>query len=234
MAASKATATLPSPFKKALPESLKVGRDRLLLRLDFYSEAIVMQSMGKKGGSFRMVSAHDVSHALASELSFASGLLPENTLWWANTRSGPVIAIWIEPGIHRLALQVEALQPPERYDVPLPGLIFLCRAGQPPHIYAASHRPAGPRDRVYKAPLANIYDDGRSCPGSHKYPADAGSIPDSFLRSFFTPGANLGGRSKKHPHDITRLWQELDKQEKYPLNDLVYHGTVKDIMEMTI
>lgn len=225
---------LPSPFKTALPKGLGVGKDKLLLRLDFYGEAIVMQDMAKKGGAFRMVSAHDVAHALARELSFASGLLPENTLWWSNTRSGPVVAIWTEPGVRRLALQTDATRPPVRYDVPLPGLIFLCRPGQPPNVYAASKRPTAPKDRIYKAPLANVYDDGRSCPGSHHYPADIAAIPDSFFRSFFTRGANLNNRSRQCPDDVTRLWKTLDKKERFPLDDLIYHGTVADLMVMRI
>jgi hypothetical protein len=121
---------LPSPFKRVLPESLKVGKDKIMLRLDFYSEAIVMQGFEKKGGNFRIVSAHDVANALAGELSFGSGLLPENALWWTNDKSGPMVALWLPPGIRRVALQTEAMGPPERYDVPLPGLIFLCRPGQ--------------------------------------------------------------------------------------------------------
>jgi hypothetical protein len=237
---------LPSPFKRVLPESLKVGKDHLMLRLDFYSEAIVMQEFGKKNGTFKMVSAYDVAHAMANELSFGSGILPENTLWWSNDKNGPVVALWIEAGVRRLALQTEAMGPPERYDVPLPGLIFLCRPGQPPYVYAASKRPAAPKDRVYKAPLANIYNDGRTCPGNHQYPSNVADIPDSFFHSFFSPGANLDGRSKKYPQNITSLWKELDiktykhkniKAEKhkdrkteYPLEDLVYHGTVADLM----
>lgn len=228
--------TLPSPFKRVLPQGLRVGKDKLLLRLDFYSEAIVMQDVDKKGGAFRMVSAHDLSHTLASELSFSSGLLPENALWWSNTRSGPVVAVWVEPGVRRLALQVDYDKPPVRYDVPLPGLVFICRPANPPHVFAASRRPQGPKDRVYKAPLANVYNDGRSCPGSHKYSSDVGAIQDGFFRSFFTRAADLGNRSKKYPDDITKLWKALDKEKKkeFPLSDLVYHGTVKDLMEMRI
>lgn len=179
-----------------------------------------------------MVSAIDLTRALANELPFASGILPENTLWWANDKSGPVVAIWVAAGVRRLALQAEYSKPAERYDVPLPGLIFLCRPGQAPSVFAATRRPAGPKDRVYKAPMANVYDDGRTCPGNHQYPADVAEIPDNFFKSFFSPGANLGGRSKKHPTNIINMWKELDKkkEKEYPLSDLYYHGTAADLM----
>ncbi len=226
----KTLETLPSPFKRVLPECLKVGKDRLIMRLDFYSEAIVMQEFDKKGGGFKMVSASDLAHAMANELFFASGLLPENALWWSNGHNGPVVAVWNPPGIRRLALQMEVTGPPERYDVPLPGLIFLCTPGQPPWVYAVGRRPEGLKDRVYKAPLANVYNDGKTCPGSHRYPANLAEIPDSFFRSFFSHGANLQDRSKKHPNDITLMWKDLHKQKEYPLADLVYHGTISDLM----
>ena len=235
MTAKKKTgdSTVPSPFRRVLPKGLGVGRDRLLLRLDFYSEAIIMQDFYRDGGGFRMVSAHDLAHVIASELSYTSGLLPENALWWSNARGGQTVAIWMEPGIRRLAVQRDAEKEPERYNVPLPGLIFICRPAQSPYVYAAARRPAGPRDRVYRAPFPNVYETGDSCAGSHRYPAEVGAIPDSFLRSFFSHHV-IRGQSKKYPADITKMWKELDGGDRYPLDDLIYHGTVKDLMEMGI
>ncbi len=232
-AKTKRKADLPSPFQRILPDSLKVGKDKLMLRLDFYGEAIMMQDFRAEGGEFRMVSAHDLAHAITSELPYATGILPEGTLWWSNSNAGAVTAIWVPPGVRRLALQKEALKAPERLDVPLPGLIFLCRPGRPPHIYAASKRPTGPKDKVYKAPLANTYDDGRTCPGNHRYPDDVGEIPSSFLVSFFTMEVQ-GQCSKKHPDDVTKMWRELHGKNEWPLDDLVYHGTVNDLMRMRL
>jgi PRTRC genetic system protein B len=133
-----------------------------------------------------------------------------------------------------VALQTSATKPPERYDIPLPGLIFLCRPGREPWVFAATSRPSGPKERVFEAPLANVYSNGRTCPGNNKYPSDIAGIPDSFFRSFFTHGANLDHRSKRQPDDITKLWKALDKKKEYPLSDLVYHGTVNDLMQMRV
>ncbi len=226
-------ATLPSPFERVLPKELRIGKDKLILRLDFYGEAIVMQDVETKGGAFRIISARELAHALASELSFTSGLLPANTLWWTNTKSGPRIALWVEPGVRRLALVKEYGKPPERYNIPLPGLIFLCNQGKPPDVWAVLRRPKGPRDKVYHAPLVNIYSDGRSCPGSNRYPDLIEDIPDSFFQSFFTRAINTEYRSKKHPSDVTKLWKELDKEKKetFPVSDLQYaHLQVGDLM----
>ena len=223
---------LPSPFERVLPKSLRVGKDRLQMRLDFYGESIVMQDMEKKGGSFRIVAAHDIAHALASELSFTTGMLPENTLWWTNTKGGPVMALWVAPAVRTLALQIAVDRTPDRYKIPLPGLIFLCRSGQPPSVYASFERPKSPKSRIWKAPLPNIYFNGRSCPGSNRYPGNIAEIPDSFFQSFFTEAVSSSGRSKKYPCDITDMWKELHnaKKENYPLTDLVYEGILADLM----
>lgn len=222
---------VPSPFTKVLP-GLGVTKDHLILRLDFYSESIVLQNFGPKGGSFRLVSAHDLSNAIANQMSFGSGILPKGGLWWANTKGGPVTAIWVEPGIKRLALQTKDIGAPERYDVPLPGLIFICKPARPPAVYAAAKRPTGPKEKIYAAPLANVFGDGRTCGGNNRYPDNVGEIPDSFFKSFFTRGADLRNRSKRFPDDITMMWKELDKGKKkeYPLDDLVYHGIAADLM----
>jgi hypothetical protein len=96
-------------------------------------------------------------------------------------------------------------------------------------------RPKGLSDKVFEAPLANVYEGGRICGGSVNWPADIDKIPDTFMRSFFT--RHLGkGLSKKYPGDITKLWAELDKKDKkeFPLSDLISHGTVLDLMNMRI
>jgi hypothetical protein len=144
----------------------------------------------------------DVAHALASDLSFGSGLLPPDTLWWQNTRGGPVFALYVEPKIWKLALQEDIKKPPQRFTLPLPGLIFLCTPGQAPWVYAVKKRPTRETDTVYRAPLANIFSNGRSCPGSHQYPTRINEVVQSFFVSFFSATADLSHRSKKYPKNV--------------------------------
>ena len=180
----------------------------------------------------KIVSAMDVAHALASELSFGSGLLPPGALWWRNTRSGTLVALYVEPRIRQVALQTDIKKPPHRYRIPLPGLIFICRPGMPPWVYAVKKKPTKETDIVYEAPVANVFADGRSCPGSHKYPNRVADMVESFFISFFSPTADLHGRSVKFPQNVIHLWEFLDKKKKFPLADLVKHGTVRDLMNM--
>ncbi|GAH62782.1 unnamed protein product, partial [marine sediment metagenome] len=36
----------------------------------------------------------------------------------------------------------------------------------------------------------------------------------------------------KFPRNILELWVFLDGKKKYPMNDLVEHGTIRDLMNM--
>lgn len=215
-------------------KELDVPPDPLILRLDFHQSAVVMHIFQEGMNSTKIVSAMDIAHALASDLPFSSGLLPANCLWWRNSREGPVYALWEPAQLRKIALQEKAGQPPRRFVIPLPGLIFLCLPGRPPWAYAAKKKPAKLTDLVYKAPLANVFANGRTCPGNHRYPADVSQVMDSFFRSFFSPAAELEGRSVRFPKNITHLWEFLDGKKDFPLEDLVKHGTVKDLLEMVM
>ena len=124
----------------------------------------------------------------------------------------------------------EAFKPPRRMALPMPGLIFICQPARPPRVYAVKKRPSHPGDKVYHAPLFNIFGDGRSCPGTHQYPQNIEEIPESFFTSFFSPTADTRNRSKKYPDDLLKLWEELDGKKRYPLGDLVAMGRVEDII----
>jgi PRTRC genetic system protein B len=221
-------------YDLALPPSLKVSPDELKIRLDFFESSIVMHTFEGKDNSYRMVDAMDLAQTLAKELSYSTGLLPDNVLWWTNTASGPVTALWVPADIRKVALSNEAGKPPKRYKIPLPGLIFICSPGKAPWVYAAKRKPTKPKDMVYKAPLCNTYDDGRTCPGNNKYPSRVEDVVESFFISFFTEAANLNNRSKKHPDNIALMWKELDGKTEYPLDDLVVHGQVEDLMRQKL
>lgn len=219
-------------FNWAVPESLGLPPDPVKLVLEFHGQAVVMHVFENELATTKVVWAMDIARVLARELPSSSGLLAKNALWWGDTPGGPVTAIWQEPRVWRVALQEEALGTPRRFTIPMPGLIFLCRAGQAPGVYSAKRRPTRETDLVYRAPLCNLFQDGRNCPGSHTYPMDVGEIPDSFFRSFFTATADLRDRSKQFPDNIVKLWEFLDGKPDYPLADLVRHGTVHDLMTM--
>lgn len=84
---------------------------------------------------------------------------------------------------------------------------------------------------VYQAPFFNLYGDGRSCPGNHTYPTEVTEIPDSFFVSHFAPEGDMRGRSAAYPDNLLRLWEELDGQDSYPLDDLVHMGPLERVVQ---
>lgn len=224
----------PVAIKWAVPESLEIPPDPLRLRIDFHHETTIMTFFNEDNIDTKMVDPLDIAHTLASELTFTTGLLPNSTLWWSNTKAGPLYAIYSEPQVRRLALQTAATKRPKRYNVPLPGLVFICQSGRPPWVFAVKKKPTKESDVVYKAPLANVYANGQTCPGSHSYPNRVADIVNSFMVSFFSATANLSGRSKKYPKNVLDMWQQLHKEkaQEYPIEDLIKQGTILDLLRM--
>lgn len=229
-----ATKAEPPTFHWAVPKELGIPPDTLRLRLDFFHQSTVMTFFTGDTVVTSQVDAADVAHALTSDLSFGTGLLPPGTLWWQNGKRGTVFALFVEPRIRKLALQKEAEGPPHRFTIPLPGFIFLCSPGRAPWVYAVKKKPTKGTDIVFKAPLCNIFESGLTCPGTHRYPTQVTDTVESFFVSFFTQTADLRGRSQMFPNNIVRLWEYLNKKKKFPLHDLVQHGTVDDLLNMEL
>jgi len=220
-------------YKWAIPTELDVPPDPLRLRLDFHHQAVALTLFEGEAVTTKLVSALDVATALANDLSFGTGLLPPGTIWWQNTRGGPTYALYVEPKVRKVALLEATDKPPRRFTIPLPGFIFLCSPGQPPWVFAVKKKPTKETDIVYKAPLCNLFSDGRSCPGDHRYPERVTDIVQSFFMSFFTRAADRRNRSQMFEHDVVLLWEYLDNKKTFPMKDLVRHGTVRDLMNMS-
>ena len=112
----------------------------------------------------------------------------------------------------------------------MPGLVFVCSPARAPWVYAALEQPTDPDQRLYRAPAFNVFSDGRTCPGSHRFPEEVGRIPESFFQSFFSLTGDTRDRSKKHPDNLQALWEELDGQTDYPVEDLVPQCTVGHVL----
>jgi len=221
----------PTAYQWALPEGVNIPRDDLKVRLDFYQESVVMYLLESGTITTRVVSARDIALALLKEVPLSSGLLPEGALWWRHGKDGAEVALWRPPKVWPVALQLEPFKPPKRLRLPMPGLIFVCSPGRPPRVYAAKRRPRDGEEFIYHAPLFNVFHDGRTCAGSHRYPDRIDEIPESFMVSFFTVDAQWQGRSQRYPNDLLQLWQEIDGKRRYPLGDLVPLGKLEEIIK---
>lgn len=216
----------------ALPEGLEVPRDELLIRLDIYTSSLLLHTYEQGVTTTKQVSPAGVALALSRDLQVASGLLPVDTLWWKNSRNGPVVALWCPAKVRKLTMQDEAFKPPTRLRVPMPGAVFLCAPGQAPWVFACKRKPKAATDRVYRMPCFNVFRQGRVCPGTHSFSQRVAGIPDEFFLSFFSHTGDFGGRSKSHPEDLRALWQELDGKKRFPTDDLVPDGHVGNVMEL--
>lgn len=219
-------------FTWAVPKELGIPADELRLRVDFYHQSTVMTFFQGDIVETRQVDAMDIVHALARDLSFGTGLLPPGTIFWRNTKNGPFHALYVEPRMWKVALQTDVNQPPRRYNLPMPGLIFLCSPGRAPWVYAAKGKPTKESDDIFNAPLCNIHSNGQSCAGTNKYPTRVADMVQSFFLSFFTASADLTKRSHTYPKNIVQLWAALDGKPTFPLTDLVRFGTVQDLLNM--
>ena len=214
----------------ALPGEPDVPRDSLKAQLEVYGESILLRGFDDSTSWVRTVSADEMAHVFTEHIGFASGLLPENALWWNQGETGMVVSLWRPPRVWPVALQREAFKPPARLRIPMPGLVFVCSPGRAPWAYVAAGRPTNQEETLYRIPTFNVFGDGRVCPGSHRFPEDVSRIPESFFESFFSTTGDSRQRSQKHPDSLADLWAELDGQDEYPLDDLVPQCSVEEAM----
>ena len=217
----------------SLPGIDEAPRDMLRLQLEVYDETVLLRGFDEDLAWVRAVSADAIAHAVTRHLGFSSGLLPEDALWWQQGETGQLVALWRPPQVWPVALQREAFKPPARLRLPMPGLVFVCSPGRAPWAYAARERPADTEAQLYRMPAFNVFGDGRTCPGSHRFPEEVARIPESFFQSYFSGTGDTRNRSRKHPDDLHALWEELDGQTAYPLDDLVPQCTVAHAMAAT-
>lgn len=229
--------SLPSdPFLRVLPRDAEVEPDPLQLRLDFHRESTIRYDYAGGRVKVAAVSALDVAHALASELDLTTGILPPDTLWLAKTGTGTRLALWVPPQVRMVRLRERYDAPPRRLRLPFPGLIFLLLPdSQAPYVFAAPERPASTAAQLFHAPAFNVFDSGRVCVGTHRFPTDPAKVPAAFFTSYFSAAMDTARRkSQRHPEDVGRLWAELHaaKAMTYPVADLVPHLAVADAMRI--
>jgi len=204
------------------------GYQRLMARLDLFSEAIVMTRYGNDGAT----SCFEVSaEALATAFSgvpVATGLLPRECLFYARDGNTERLAIFVPPEQWTLATADG-----EVYDVPLPPLIW-SGCGRKYHIWAVKQRP-GERERLFHAPFPNVYPDGRVCVGNVKFPACSASTIHQALELFLQSEFNedlASGKSESYEDNVLILWDEIHDTVDFPLDELVKtHRVLDDVIK---
>ena len=196
------------------------------LRLDFYHNAVVLSRWQEDGRlTTYPVSVHDVVSACAN-VSFSSGLLPANTLFWRQQADQMTLVIYVPA--RRWQVQTEV----RSYHVPMPPLIFV-GSGTSYRIFAVKKRPAlslsqqpsGERDPLYHVPCPNVHATGGICQGNTSFPICSPRNIQTALMLFMEGSlfnADLSrGKCQSHAEDVRQLWAELDGCRHFPLSALM-------------
>jgi PRTRC genetic system protein B len=203
---------------------------QLRMRLDIFTESVVMtQYEAGRATQCYEVDPSDVAAALSDQV-LATGLLPENCLFYAKAAGAPRIAVYLPPQTRTLTVVV-----PEHAEIttPLPGLVFVGHR-QRYEVYAVKSGRPQAKARLFKAPFPNVYGGGSICWGSVDVPnCTAGTIhevAETFLTSHFNADLN-NGKSDEYPANVTEMWRALqvDGADIYPTDDLVYE---KDFLQL--
>jgi hypothetical protein len=219
-----------SPWPAMLERLPEYEPDTLLLILEFYRESVLRRIVEEDGRqSLSLVDIAEVARALSAGVSLLSGVLPgddagPNALFWSRSSGSSRLGIWVGPHMWRLVLRSsEPGGKDRRLRLPFPGLLFVCRPdASSGYVFAAPKRPRTLDAQLFHCPTPNVFPNGRICPGDHAFARDPLKLPNEFFLSRFrNTGDTRGGKSKRHPDDVTRLWDQLAGQDTFPVEDLV-------------
>ncbi len=210
-----------------------------VLQLKFYEFGIVMHRQTEQGETAYLVDADQVATTLAARVCFAPGLLSSRTVTVIQEGTRKILVEYRRR--QKTALLLAGQDP---LVVPLPALLLLrVTVGdeRPDYrIYAVKERPTTLDVSLFRAPLPNIYPDGRICWGSVPQVSPAslqGSVLDKdwslLLGTLFTDHA-CTGKSQQFPGDIRTMYTALQTRRSrvYPNRDLVAANlTLNDVLE---
>lgn len=213
--------------------------------LRFYSFGVTLEYTDPASGEqvSYAINPADLTGIFGKEsLGFSSGLLADDIIYTGLQGGRQQLLSYRPPQV--TGIYLEGSDRPLR--VPLPGLLLYRAAGhgghRPDHrLFAVQARPTALDEKLFHAPLPNVYSRGSICWGTVEQAAASAQVVSlaqdwaQFLGSTF--GSHMvDGKSKQYPADIRQQFIALDAAgaEVYPLDDLVPATTVttvRDILE---
>jgi PRTRC genetic system protein B len=178
----------------------------------------------REGGELRAkgVTVQTLRSAFVEE-PVDSGWLPEGVIRSGLGPSGPFLVKYIPPRRHTLALGALRGTAVRSVNVPLPALVF-AGAQTTYYVWALREEAFSPTADLYRAPLPNVYEDGRICFGSNRPPqVSSQSIGEAwrlFIESPFN-GDLAANKSARHSRDVRAQLFALDDVNQYPVDDLL-------------
>jgi len=195
----------------------------LRARLDVYEEALVLTKFeqGKAMACYE-VAPGDVATAFSGEM-LATGILPDGCLWYRQG-SREQIGVYLPPQVWRMQLAPEGI-----VRTALPGLV-LVGCGADYLLFAVKQRPSDGSERLFHAPVPNVFNKGDICKGNVAFPTCSAGTIREVVRLFFEESAfnnhlasgKVGGE-KRYAGDVRELWKDLSEAEavEFPVELLV-------------
>ena len=214
------------PSKAKLPVEALDGLPRVSVTLTDESVYLTRYDPRGKPGGTHLVRAGDVANAF-NVFGASTGLLPDGVLFWQTQYGQARVGVWMPPGWRTLIFG-RGIAP---LTIPLPGLVFVGR-GRDYWVFAAKARPARPADRLYLAPLPNVFGDGRVCAGSVPFPVAGAETMAPAVRLFFESEFNydLADGRLAGVDNAVKFLRSLAKARAFPLDKLVPHGTIGSLI----
>jgi len=195
-----------------------VTAQKLRARLDLYDESLVLTQY-EQGLAVTCyeVAPQDVAAAFTN-VPVSTGLLPEGCLWYRQS-GGEQVGVYLPPQSWTLRAGDTVY-----HDVPLPGLVF-CGSGVVYRVFAVKHRPVEGNEQLFHAPLPNVFNDGRICPGNVAFPVCTLRTIRAAIDLFFVVSDfnnHLAGkRCVSQPEDVRDLWRALSGAAAFPEDELL-------------
>jgi PRTRC genetic system protein B len=199
------------------------------LTLNFYSYGVMLRKAQGELVSEYPVDPAQIALALAEKVTFDTGLLNGNILLVRQDGVKKTIIEYRPP--QKTGLYLDGSDVALR--VPLPGMVMIrvTTGDKSPQygVYAVKRRPETLDSPLFHAPLPNVFNTGAICWGTVPRVEDVALSGSSLsgdwtmlLGSSFGDHA-VGGKSKRKPEDIRKLFIELEtnKARAYPKSDLV-------------
>jgi len=206
----------------------------LLARVDLLSETVILTQYreGVPVSSYEI--APDSLAAAFSGIPITTGLLPRETLCYRRSDLREQICVFLPAGKRTMTVQ-GIDQGTATLRVPLPPLVF-AGCGLQYAVFAVKRRPE-PGDRLYCAPLPNVYSNGAVCRGNAEFPICTTRTIYQAIDVFFESTFNfhlVNRKSHSDPDDVIALWRKLVERRarKWPVKDLVISQyTMTDLVE---
>lgn len=219
------------PTPAALIAALLTGPPHALGQIDaellFVAGQYLFHSHQDGADHYKFLAPEAVRAAFAT-LPIDTGWLDPSIQRWGTGADGPWVGAWHPPAVTPLAVILEHPTRPTSLRVPLPGLVLVGHATRY-YLCATATSVFDPQAALYRAPLPNVYPDGRICWGTATPPppgtATIRTAWEVFCGSVFN-GDLCSDKSRAQRSDVRAQLQALAAAgaETYPPGDLLTYG----------